>query len=72
MSAKFTSRVSWREKLERQQEPKIVDIPVRMQARFGKGRMVIPKPLDVDALIRRVPFDAAEVAIAKLQQSVAG
>jgi len=26
-----------------------------MQARFGKGKMVIPKPLDVDALIRRVP-----------------
>jgi hypothetical protein len=26
-----------------------------MQARFGKGTMVIPKPLDVDALIRRVP-----------------
>jgi hypothetical protein len=55
MSAKFTSRVPWRQKLERQQEPKIVDIPARMQARFGKGRMVIPKPLDVDALIRRVP-----------------
>src|SRR5215472_3767637 len=55
MTAKFTSRVPWRQKLERQQEPKIVDIPARMQARFGKGRMVIPKPLDVDALIRRVP-----------------
>lgn len=54
MSAKFSSRVPWRQKLERQQEPKIVDIPARMQARFGKGRMVIPKPLDVDALIRRV------------------
>jgi hypothetical protein len=55
MAVKFTSRVPWRQKLERQQEPKIVDIPPRMQARFGKGRMVIPKPLDVDALIRRVP-----------------
>lgn len=28
---------------------------MRMQARFGKGTMVIPRPLDVDALIRRVP-----------------
>ena len=55
MSAKFTSPIPWRQKLERQQEPKIVDIPARMQARFGKGRMVIPKPLDVDALIRCVP-----------------
>ena len=26
-----------------------------MQSRLGKGRMVIPRPLDVDALIRRVP-----------------
>jgi len=55
MPAKFSSRVPWRQKLERQQEPKIVDIPERKQARLGKGRMVIPRPLDVDALIRRVP-----------------
>jgi hypothetical protein len=55
MAVKFTSRVAWRQKLERQQEPKIVNIPPRMQKRFGKGRMVIPKPLDVDALIRCVP-----------------
>src|SRR5215469_3694856 len=55
MTAKFTSRVPWREKLERQQEPKIVQIPGRMQARFGTGTMLIPKPLDVDALIRKIP-----------------
>ncbi|HZS27940.1 MAG TPA: hypothetical protein VFB76_11980 [Candidatus Angelobacter sp.] len=36
MSAKFISRVSWQQKLERQQEPKIVDIPVCMQVCFGK------------------------------------
>ena len=52
---KFSSRIPWRQKLERQQEPKIVEIPARMQSRLGKGRMVIPRPLDVDALIRRVP-----------------
>jgi hypothetical protein len=55
MPSKFSSRISWREKLTRQQEAKIVAIPPRMQARFGKGKMVIPKPLDVDALIWRVP-----------------
>ena len=55
MPSKFSSRIPWREKLTRQQEARIVAIPPRMQARFGKGRMVIPKPLDVDALIRRVP-----------------
>ena len=52
---KFASTIPWREKLTRQQEARIVQIPPRMQARFGKGTMVIPKPLDVDALIRRVP-----------------
>ena len=55
MPSKFSSRIPWREKLTRQQEAKIVQIPPRVQARFGKGTMVIPKPLDVDALIRRVP-----------------
>ncbi len=54
MSSKFTSNLPWREKLERH-EAKIVDIPPRMQTRLGTGRMVIPKPLDVDHLIRRVP-----------------
>jgi hypothetical protein len=53
--SKFNSRISWREKLTRQQEARIVPIPARMQARLGTGSMVIPKPLDVDALIRRVP-----------------
>ena len=55
MDSKFRSRVSWREKLERMKEPKIVDIPPKMQKRFGKGKMLIPKPLDIDALIRKVP-----------------
>jgi len=39
---------SAREKLERQGLPKVVDNP------RGRGRMLIPKPLDVDALVRRV------------------
>ena len=48
------SRTAWREKLERVQEPKIVDIPPKMTKRLGEGKMLIPRPLDVDALIRRV------------------
>src|SRR5262245_18135538 len=53
MPAKFTSRKSWREKLEKQDHSKIVDIPPRMAKRLGSGTMLIPKPLDVDALIRK-------------------
>jgi len=46
---------TWREKLEKTEGlPKIVIIPKKMEKRFGKGKMLIPKPLDVDALIRKV------------------
>src|SRR6476620_1428614 len=53
MSKQFTSRKSWREKLENQDHSKIVEIPARMTKKFGQGRMLIPKPLDVDSLIRK-------------------
>ena len=55
MASKFSSKIPWKQKLERKQEPKIVAVPARMQPRFGTGSMLIPKPLDVDALVRRVP-----------------
>ena len=48
------TRTSWREKLEKEQEPRIVNIPPKMVKRFGTGKMLIPRPLDVDALIRKV------------------
>ncbi|HSQ23789.1 MAG TPA: MGMT family protein [Pyrinomonadaceae bacterium] len=48
------SLTSWREKLEKPQEPKVVDIPPKM-ARFGSGTMLIPTPKLVDDLIRKVP-----------------
>ncbi len=53
MAQKFTSRTSWREKLERTDHSKIVEIPAAMAKRLGTGTMLIPKPLDVDALIRK-------------------
>ena len=46
---------SWREKLEKVEGlPKIVAIPKKMEKRLGKGKLLVPKPLDVDALIRKV------------------
>jgi hypothetical protein len=53
--AKFSSRTSWRAKLEKQQAPKIVDVPPRTRRQWGEGKMLIPRPLDVDALVREVP-----------------
>ena len=56
MPAKMISRTSWRVKLEKPNTklPKIVRVPRMWQKRFGKGRMVIAHPLDVDALMRKI------------------
>lgn len=53
MVQKLSSRKSWQEKLHNQDHSKIVEIPPRMAKRLGTGMMLIPKPLDVDALIRK-------------------
>jgi len=44
---------SAREKLQKAAE--IVDIPPKMEKRFGKGKMLIPSPLEIEELIRMVP-----------------
>ena len=54
MKSRFRSRVPWREKMERPQEPKLVRIPPKM-SRFGKGMMLIPTPKLVDEIVRQVP-----------------
>jgi hypothetical protein len=53
MNTKFKSRTRWREKLENEDHSKIVFVPPRMQKSLGSGTMLIPKPLDVDTLIRK-------------------
>lgn len=55
MSGKFKSRTPWREKLEKEQEPRIVDVPPKMQKAWGEGKMLIATPLLVDAEVRKVP-----------------
>ena len=54
MTSKLESRIPWRDKLEKPQEPKLVKIPPKM-SRFGKGTMLIPTPKLVDQLLRRIP-----------------
>ena len=53
MSAKWRPRATWREKLEKEQEPRVVDTPPGMQRRYGAGKMLIPTPALVDALMRK-------------------
>ena len=49
-------RKTWRQKLEEKhpEHGKVVDVPPKMQNRFLVGKMLIPKPLDIDALIKKV------------------
>lgn len=50
-------RKTWRQKLEEDhpEHGKVVDVPPKMQNIFGPGKMLIPKPLDIDALIKKIP-----------------
>jgi hypothetical protein len=51
-----TKKKSWREKLaDSKGLPKTGRIEGRMTTRWGTGTMVIPAPLEVDDLMRRVP-----------------
>ena len=56
MSDKFKSRKSWREKLENPPKglPKVVSGPAKWEKRFGGRRVLVPTPLLVDRLIRKV------------------
>ena len=47
---------TWRQKLDtgHPNHGKICPIPPGMQKRYGRGTMVIPKPLEVEALVRKV------------------
>src|SRR6185295_4878622 len=49
-------RKSWREKLtDSKGLPKVETVTGKMTRRWGEGRMVVPAPLEVDALMRQVP-----------------
>ena len=51
------TRKSWREKLaDSKGLPRVVKITPRMSVRWGTGTVVIPAPLEVDALMKRVPI----------------
>jgi len=63
------SKVSWREKLEKPQQPKVVKVPPKM-SRFGKGTMLVPTPGLVDELIRRVPKGSL-VTVGELRRKLA-
>ncbi|HDQ06001.1 MAG TPA: hypothetical protein ENN36_04685, partial [Candidatus Bathyarchaeota archaeon] len=49
-------KTSWVEKLHDSKDlPKVEQITEKMSQRWGTGTVVIPAPLEVDALMKRVP-----------------
>jgi 6-O-methylguanine DNA methyltransferase, DNA binding domain len=46
---------SWREKLEKPIKPKLVDVPDRWTKYIGHGKMLVPTPLIVDDVIKKIP-----------------
>jgi alkylated DNA nucleotide flippase Atl1 len=51
-----TLRKSWQEKLADSKDlPRVVEINERMSRRWGTGTCVIPAPMEVDTLMRKVP-----------------
>lgn len=53
---KLAKGKTWRQKLEEvhPNHGKIVDVPLRMQKRFGQGTMLISSPREVDKIMRKV------------------
>ena len=69
---KLAEGKTWRGKLvaEHPSHGKIVRIPPGMQKSYGKGTMVIPKPLDVDAVMRSVRRSRL-ITIGQIRQKLA-
>jgi hypothetical protein len=50
------ARKSWREKLaDNKGLPQVSQVTGKMSRRWGEGTMVVPAPLEVDALMKQVP-----------------
>jgi hypothetical protein len=52
---KGKSSKSWREKLEKPCQPKLVDVPEKWAEKIGHGRMLVPSPLLIDATVKKIP-----------------
>ena len=55
MNVKGKPRQNRLDKLKKPQEPRLVDTPPKMQKQFGVGKMLIPTPVLVGKLIRKIP-----------------
>ena len=50
------AKKSWKEKLDNSKDlPKVIDIDEKMSKKWGEGTCVIPAPIEVDAIMKKVP-----------------
>lgn len=69
---KLAAGKTWRGKLEAEHanHDKVVRIPPGMQKSYGKGTLLIPRPLDVDAVMRSVR-PSRLITIGQIRQKLA-
>jgi hypothetical protein len=66
-----TKKRSWVEKLaDSKGLPKVEEITEKMSKRWGKGTVVIPAPMEVNEMMRRVP-DGKLVTINEIRSALA-
>lgn len=68
----MAKRKTWREKLVDSKDlPKVTPLDGKMAERLGPGTIVIPAPLEVDAIMRQVP-EGRLITINEIREAVAG
>jgi len=66
-----TRKKSWTEKLADSRDlPKVEEITEKMSKRWGTGTVVIPAPIEVDAMMRKVP-EGKLVTINEIREALA-
>jgi hypothetical protein len=56
LSAMATKKKSWTEKLKDSKDlPKVIKLTAAQQKKWGKTTMAIPSPMEVNAIMKRVP-----------------
>jgi len=52
---KNSTRKTWKEKLEKDMQPRLVAVPEKWARCIGHGKMLVPSPLLIDAVIKKIP-----------------
>ena len=64
-------RKSWREKLADSKDfPRVVEITEKMSKRWGTGTIVIPAPMEVDEIMKKVP-EGKLITVNQIRETVA-